>query len=300
MKALILGSNGFIGHHLVNFYLKKNYEVYGCDLVEVSNKSYQYFKTSLLSNDIDLLFNGIEYDICINASGSGNVGYSIAQPLSDFESNVSAVSNVLNAIQKFSPACKYVHISSAAVYGNPKTLPIKETDETNPLSPYGWHKLMSETLCKEYNSVYNLQTAIIRPFSVYGPGLRKQLFWDIFQKTLNNGNSLEMWGTGRESRDFIYIDDLIQVIDLVIENGDFNASIYNAASGIESTIFNVTELLLKYSNKNIDVLYNQHKKAGDPLNWCADISKIRSLGYSHQYEIDNGIEILAKWLDTQN
>jgi len=90
---------------------------------------------------------------------------------------------------KFNNKCKYLHISSAAVYGNPKQLPVKETDNCQPLSPYGWHKWMSELICQEYFRLYNIRSLIVRPFSVYGPGLRKQLFWDLYGKAFGKNSS---------------------------------------------------------------------------------------------------------------
>ena len=134
MNVLILGSQGFIGNSLVKHCLAKGYKVTGCDLVEINVLDYNYHKVSVLSSDFDALFGEEKFDVCINASGSGNVSYSMLHPLSDFEYNAAAVVKVLDCIRKYQPSCKYLHISSAAVYGNPKKLPILETDLAEPLS----------------------------------------------------------------------------------------------------------------------------------------------------------------------
>src|ERR1700757_1974292 len=165
MKIVILGSHGFIGSHLVDFFMFRGDTITGCDLVEDAATGYSYQKISILSPDFDTLFSKQQFDVCINASGSGNVAYSLANPISDFEANAFSVVKVLDTIRKYQPFCKYVHISSAAVYGNPVSLPIKESDTLAPLSPYGYHKLISEQLCKEYHHLYNLPVTIIRPFS---------------------------------------------------------------------------------------------------------------------------------------
>lgn len=300
MKILILGSRGFIGQYLINFYLSKEYDVFGCDLTDFKSLKYTYFKVSLLSNDINVIFENQTFDICINASGSGDVGYSVRQPLSDFNSNVVTVVNILESIRRLSPNCKYVHISSAAVYGNPKKLPIKEESETKPLSPYGWHKLISETICQEYFSLYGLKIAIIRPFSVYGPGLKKQIFWDLFVKISKSEPKVELWGNGQESRDFIYIDDLVSLIHFVIKKGSFETDIYNAAAGIESTVSYIAQLLLNTLENKSKIYFNNNFKIGDPLNWCADISKVKKIGFENQFSVEDGVLLVAKWLKTQH
>ena len=111
--------------------------------------SYTYYKISRLPGQFEDIFIEEKYDACINASGSGNVNHSVMHPLEDFELNTFDTARILDAIRKHNKACKYLHISSAAVYGNPAHLPVNEEMACKPLSPYGWHKLMAEQLCKE-------------------------------------------------------------------------------------------------------------------------------------------------------
>src|SRR5688572_8068708 len=126
-KVLVLGSEGFIGKYLTQFFQAKQYNVYGCDLFETSSTSgYNYLKVSRLSPEWDEIFSENKYDVCINAAGSGNVPYSMSHPLIDFEANSLDTIRILEAIRKFNKVCKYLHISSAAVYGNPEQLPIVE------------------------------------------------------------------------------------------------------------------------------------------------------------------------------
>ena len=293
MKLLILGSQGFIGSYIVKHLCEHGDTIYGCDLVEFNSNVYHYSKLSVLSSDFEQLFMSNSFDVCINASGSGNVGYSIENPLSDFEANSLAVFKILDCIKKHQPTCKYLHISSAAVYGNPIKLPICENDETNPLSPYGFHKLMSETICKEFHQLFGISIAIIRPFSVYGNGLKKQLLWDICQK-LEVNNRIDLYGTGRESRDFIHINDLVQIIDLIIKKTTFKCEVFNVANGEETTINNLATIFGNYYPEK-EICFLGKTKIGDPLNWKADINKIISLGYTPKVKLSEGVEKYITW-----
>jgi UDP-glucose 4-epimerase len=301
MKILILGSEGFIGHNLVQYFLNGNASVYGCDLFEVPSNAYNYRKISRLSPELDEVFATASFDVCINAAGSGNVNYSMTHPFSDFEANSLDTIRVLECIRRLQPVCRYVHISSAAVYGNPEKLPVKEQDRKSPLSPYGWNKLISEMLCSEYSSIYKLKTISVRPFSVYGPGLRKQLFWDLFRKINSlKENKIELWGTGNESRDFIFIDDLVSCIGMLIDNAEMAGEVYNIASGNETTIREIGTLFCRSIIPRIEIEFNQKVREGDPLNWKADISKIEEIGFKPRVTVNEGINKLVQWILSQN
>jgi UDP-glucose 4-epimerase len=294
MKILVLGSHGFIGGNLVTSFISKGHSVTGCDLVEDVAVGYTYQKTSILSPDFDTLFSNTAFDVCINASGSGNVGYSMSHPISDFEANAYSVAKVLDTIRKYKPDCKYIHISSAAVYGNPVSLPIKEQDVLAPLSPYGYHKLISEQICKEYHHVYNLPVTIIRPFSIYGNGLKKQLLWDICTK-LKKSDTISLYGTGKESRDFIHITEVINLINLIIEKGVFKCDIYNAATGIETTVQQIASIFENHFGSNKKILFSGEVKEGDPLNWRADINNALTIGFIPSGNIESCIIDYIKW-----
>jgi len=300
LKILILGSEGFIGSHCVSHFLESNHNVFGVDLFEQPSMQYTYRKVSRLSFEIENIISENDFDLIINASGSGNVGLSMNHPLIDFESNCLDLIKVLDAIRKFKPQTKFIHLSSAAVYGNPKDLPIKETDELKPLSAYGWHKLISENLCTEYVQLYGLNISILRPFSVYGKGLKKQIFWDVYKKLSENNISLELMGTGKESRDFIYIDDLVNVIELVALNSPMIGDVYNVASGNETTIEKAIHIFIKNLDFKTELSFNNQVRKGDPLNWCADISKLRSIGFGSPILIEEGLADLSTWFKNLN
>lgn len=294
MKILVLGSEGFIGSHLVASFIDSGHTVTGCDLLEASVSKYQYQKMSILSSDFDTLFSNGAFDVCVNASGSGNVAYSMIHPIFDFEANTYAVAKVLDAIKKHQPSCRYVHISSAAVYGNPQQLPIRENDSLSPMSAYGYHKLMSEQLCKEYTHLYNIPVAIIRPFSVYGKGLRKQLLWDVCAK-LANSNDIKLYGTGNESRDFIHISDMVALINIIIEKCSFKCNIYNAAAGTETTIREVANMFENYHKGSKKISFSGEEKKGDPINWRASVDNAASLGFVPKANMEKEVTDYIEW-----
>jgi UDP-glucose 4-epimerase len=294
-KILIIGSEGFIGRHCVTYYLNAGWDVYGCDLVAYSFRPYNYMQVSRLNPGFEDAFKNIQYAACINAAGNGSVPVSIEHPLSDFDANCSDVIRLLELIRKKNKDCRYLHISSAAVYGNPLELPVQENAALVPLSPYGWHKYISEMICREYATLYGIAIAIVRPFSIFGPGLYKQFFWDLHQKC-KLSKTPALWGTGAESRDFIYIHDLIKALDIVLLKSPMNADVYNIANGIETTVAEASKLFIKYFGEDIDIRFNKQVRQGDPQNWQANISRITTLGYENEFSFESGIKETVKWL----
>lgn len=296
MKILIIGSEGFIGSHVVDYFLSEKWEVHGIDLKEIPHCEYNYKKILPQTINYESIFSNVKPDVCLFASGSASVNFSIQDPLSDLEANFLQVFRILNMLKMYSPDCKFINISSAAVYGNPDSLPIKENFNIKPLSPYGWHKYYSELACKEYSSLYSIKTCSLRPFSVYGPRQNKLLFWDIYKKTLKCSEKIELFGSGCETRDFIYISDLINAIDLIIKNAPMQGECYNVASGEENSIASVAGLLLHELNYRGELVFSHMEKEGDPNNWVADITNLKEIGFSPSININGGLILYVLWL----
>lgn len=296
MNILIIGSEGFIGSHLVKHFNSKGYKVYGCDLVEKRTAFFTYIQIEKSVLQWRNIFSQVEFDFCINAAGNGNVNYSVQNPFEDFQSNTLDTIEILDAIRKYRPECRYLHISSAAVYGNPVSLPVSESAVCHPVSPYGWHKYMAENICREYSEIFHLPVCMVRPFSIYGPGLRKQLFWDLYQKYLEQSGNIELWGDGSESRDFIYIDDVVDCFDLLLQKASMQGEVYNIASGNETRIKDAVEAFFSKLKAKPLIAFNQQVRKGDPLNWRADISKIKELGFTPSVDFESGLTSVARWL----
>jgi dTDP-glucose 4,6-dehydratase/UDP-glucose 4-epimerase len=297
-SVFILGSEGFIGSNLVKHFSDAGYDVAGCDLFETSfYGGYQYYKVTRLSPEWEEIFSPAGFDFCINAAGSGSVPYSMTHPVSDFEANTLDTIRILDVIRRLDPGCRYIHLSSAAVYGNPKKLPVNENDALSPLSPYGFHKLMAEQVCKEYYEVYNIGTAIVRPFSVYGEGLRKQLLWDVCSK-LKKEKAIRLFGTGNESRDFLHVKDLAVLLQVIAEQSAFKADVYNAASGIESSLHSIARLFEEHYNGSGKITFSGEARPGDPINWRADISRTQALGFKPSIVLKQGLPQYIHWFQS--
>lgn len=293
MKILVVGSKGFIGSHCVDFF-SKEHEVWGCDVV-IDYNTPNYLFIESIDSDFQDIFLRQKYDVCINCSGAASVPFSLERPFHDFQLNALNVYKILESIRRFNSECKYINLSSAAVYGNPEKIPIQESFRLAPVSPYGVHKYLAEQICKEFTDFWRLQTCCIRIFSAYGPRLKKQLLWDIYKKAQKDGD-LELFGTGDESRDFIYVTDVVSIINRAILYSDFNCDILNAANGEQITISHISKLMIEAMGISKKVVFNQITRKGDPLNWEADIQKIVSIGYSPKVDIAAGIKKYVLWL----
>jgi UDP-glucose 4-epimerase len=299
MRVIIIGSKGFIGHTLLNYFQGRGYEVWGADVIVDYVNSESYYLIDASNSDYNSVFQNSGYDVCINCSGAASVPDSLENPLRDYYLNTVNVYKILTAIKKFQPSCKFINLSSAAVYGNPKQLPVKEDTIPGPLSPYGNHKLQSEQICREFYDFYKIQTCSLRIFSVYGVGLQKQIFWDLYNKA-KTGIPFKLYGTGIESRDFINVLDLVRTIEIVYEFSSFRAEVINIANGEEIRIKDAVSIFLGFFGHEVSFSYSGESRKGDPINWLADIGKLKSWGYKPSIDIKTGLQKYFDWINAGN
>lgn len=292
MRVLIIGAKGFIGGHLVAT-MAERCELHTADIV--GEPTDRHWLISSQAPDFHSLLNMLLPDVVVNCSGAANVGLSFQDPHADFQLNTGLVHSLLEAIRTRSPSTRLINLSSAAIYGNPQAIPVAETAPHAPISPYGWHKLAAENLCREYTQCFDVRTLSLRPFSVFGPHLRKQLFWDIFQKS-RRSNQIVCPGTGNETRDFIFAKDMAESIAMCIEHAEFDGQAINVANGEGITIRHAAETLLAAVEWPGELTFSGVVRDGDPLYWTADISRLKALGFSPAYRFESGISELAKWL----
>ena len=297
MIVLITGSNGFIGRAISLRMQKENYIVYewSREGLFLNNSKIQSFAIEK-PEDAEKVLLIAKPDIVMHCAGSADVNYSVQHPYEDLSSNYITTHNILFAMKKTGVTSRFVLFSSAAVYGNPVKLPMSEEEPIHPLSPYALHKRAAEEVCLYMNKNYHIDVKILRLFSVYGPGLKKQIFWDMHHKVKESGR-LNLMGSGEESRDYIYIDDLVEATILVAldEGRDI---IYNIANGEETTIYKAAMTFAKYMKIPQElVTFSGRRREGDPINWGADITKLKMLGYKRKYSFEDGVGKYVDWLD---
>jgi UDP-glucose 4-epimerase len=295
---LITGVSGFIGSQAAKYFKTKGLKVVGVDqkslpqaLVDIVDR---YEQIKLPDERLKELLDEEKPDFCLHCAGGASVAVSVAHPEEDFRSHVPVTYGLLNGLRLKAPDCKTIYISSAAVYGNPKSLPVKEDSTLEPISPYGYHKMNCELICRQFNYLYRLKVCSVRIFSAYGAGLSKQLLWDIFQKA-RISKSLKLYGTGDETRDFIHVSDIVKAFEVIFARGDFDASAYNLASGTQISIRKVAQLMLDGMNIDIPIVFNGYVRAGDPKNWEADTRRLRGLGFRPSIDFSFGVERYVNW-----
>jgi UDP-glucose 4-epimerase len=296
--VLITGVAGFLGRYVAQHFTGLDWTVIGIDSAPPENASISrlaaYYSLKLPDDAIGKILREHAPDVCIHCAGRASVPLSVADPSADYYANVVLTFEVLEALRKHAPACKFIFVSSAAVYGNPRSLPVNEDAPVAPISPYGFHKLQGELLCKEFAGVYGLQTASMRIFSAYGPGLRRQVLWDICRKVITN-QSLMLQGTGHESRDFIHALDIARAAYLVATRAPMGGDVFNLASGTEVTIQDLARQILEALGADCALQFDGVVPPGTPLNWCADMSKLHSLGFEVSVPFKQGVETFAQW-----
>jgi UDP-glucose 4-epimerase len=290
-KCLITGISGFLAGYIAEQFKQKGYEIVGIhhSIQKAQNRADRYYRIHLPHEDIYDVIKLEKPDIIVHAAGTASVPYSMDYPYIDFSISVPATAIVLDAIRQKSPETRFIFLSSAAVYGNPAQLPIKEDHSVNPISPYGYHKLMGELLCNEYRAVYGLDTKIARIFSAYGAGLDKQVIFDLMMKFLREEGPVRLYGTGKESRDFIHAKDVARAIR-AIDQAPIPHHIFNVASGNEITIAELAKAIKHKCGSSKDFEFNNKTEPGKPNNWVADIQLLDKIGGAPEITLSEGLE----------
>ncbi|WP_218081024.1 NAD-dependent epimerase/dehydratase family protein [Anthocerotibacter panamensis] len=302
---LITGGSGFLGSQLALRCIASGYRIIGIDRRPPAQPELwsKFTVQPVIEVDWGSFLQGEVLKTCFHLAASASVPLSVQNPYTDFQSLLPGTASLLSYIIRSQKACHLVLFSSAAVYGNPQMLPVEESAQAQPLSPYGVHKYLAEQLLQSYSAIYGITGSILRIFSAYGAGLRRQLFWDILHKywaALATGTpQIELFGTGQESRDFIHSQDVAQAALLVGEHPRLGqVQIVNVANGCEVTIAEAVAALLASATLPVQVKFTGQARVGDPSRWVADVRCLQALGYEPQITLKSGLVEYFRWVQS--
>lgn len=262
MRIVVTGGAGFIGSHLVDRLIKEGHAVQVIDNLYTGNKDFVNPKAEFVELDIrsSELYSTLELfkpDYIFHQAAQTEVTTSMNNPMLDCDINLMGLINLLNVSVKLDIK-KFLMPSSAAVYGNLTTLPLDETMTGNPSSFYGLTKLTAEHYLRIYHESYGLQYICYRYSNVFGPrqgnGGEGGVI-SIFSKAISQDDSIVIYGDGEQTRDFIYIDDVVEANILGMQS-QFNG-IYNVSTNIPSSINLLVDEFRSISHKDIDIVYEK-------------------------------------------
>lgn len=309
--VLVTGGAGFVGSHIVDRLVNEGARINVLDNLSsgrrdnLTTKNVKFVHgdirnehlVDLMVKESDAVFHLAEYIPNTSSYGSGHViKYSVENPLIDFDVSCLGSLIVLDKCRKYDKPI--VFSSSAAVYGENKDASVSEESPTIPSSPYGASKLCAETYMELYSRLYNLPVTILRFCNLYGPRQRKYLVYDILLKLMKNPKKLEILGTGLEERDFIYVDDAVSAVLLASEKPKSDGVVFNVGTGASTSTKRVVEAILKILGTQPDVVFTQASWKGDIRKLGANVDKIRRLGFSSKFSLEDGLRATIDWFNT--
>jgi UDP-glucose 4-epimerase len=300
MKIAILGASGFIGRHLTSKFAKDGHEVFcfGRELaleeVFEGAKHIRFDLAEISSESKTVLLN---CDVVVHLVSTTNPGNSVLSPRTDVSDNILGSLDLFE-ILRGNPKCKLIFASSGgAVYGLPKTLPISEAHENNPVSPYGVSKLAIEKFLFSYLAQHGLDYTILRLSNPYGPGqlnLRGQGLIPTIIECGLTGQPVTIWGDGTSERDYLFIDDAVDAFSRAVTYKG-SERVFNVGSGVGTSILNLVSEIECLLNLPIKLNFEQ-RRASDPLVNILDVSLAKEvLGWVPSTSIGDGLQKTVEW-----
>jgi len=310
MNLLVTGAAGFIGSHVCERLIKKGNHVIGLDnfdnfyprkikefnLTDLNqSKSFQFYEADIRdSAALQTIFASNKINVVIHLAAKAGVRPSIDSITEYYDVNINGTVALLESM-RINEVTKMLFASSSSVYGNNTKVPFSENDSVDtPISPYASTKKSGELLCHVYSHLYNFDITCLRFFTVYGPRQRPDLAIHKFTKLIDEGNPIPFYGDGSTSRDYTYIDDIVDGINCALDHLD-KYRIYNLG---ESQVINL-KLLVETIENTLDkkaTMKQYPLQQGDVNKTYADISKARyEIGYAPKVDFKTGIKKFAAW-----
>jgi UDP-glucuronate decarboxylase len=321
MRVLVTGGYGFIGSFVAETFFKEGHDIYIIDNLSSGNKenvpfNHKFYQLNVDDPKCEDIFKSNGFDVVIHLAAQVNVATSMENPYLDSQSNVLGLANILQLSKKYGVK-KVVFASSAAVYGQNKEIPLTEKSVCNPLSPYGMNKLVGELYCKKWTEVFGLDTLCFRFSNVYGPKQGTVGEGGVISIFINNvlqGKSLEVFGDGEQTRDFIFVGDVANAIYRGVEYEQ--SGIYNLSTNTETSVNEFIHSLeslaevkgVLYKDQKLgDIKYSRldNTRLKKDLDWVPLHNFQDGLGITYEWFKENAVKkkstnlfpIKSKWLD---
>lgn len=296
MKVLVTGGCGFIGSNLANCLANLDYETHVMDIsgspaVPLPGQVEIHEGSITDKEALEEAMSGCE--IVFHEAAQISVADSINNPKKTQEINADGTRNILEECRE-QGVKKLVLASSAAVYGDEPGLPKRETDKLKPTSPYGESKLQNELDAKRYFEEYELETVCLRYFNVYGPGQSPNSpYSGVISRFLDcaiNNIPPTIYGNGNQTRDFVFVEDVVQANVLAAEGKELGGQVFNVASGKETSLMDLWRTIKSISGCRLEPKF-EPRREGDIWHSVASIEKAKErLGYQPKISLEEGLK----------
>jgi len=296
MKVLVTGGAGFIGSHIVDRLVQEGHEVVVLDNLSTGkrrnlNRAARFYKTDIQSWRLERVFRNERPNVVMHLAAQMDVRKSVEDPVFDAQVNVLGTLNILQQTVKHGVRKVVFSSSGGAIYGEQDVFPAPESHATKPLSPYGLSKLCGEQYLSYYERVGGVQVVNLRYANVYGPRQDPEgeagVVAIFIQKLLNNEQPV-INGNGRQTRDFVFVEDVVEANLAVM--GQETAGTYNVGTGVETSINDLFRILVQHTGSTCKELHGPAKK-GEQARSVIDASRLRhELSWEPRMSLSDGLK----------
>jgi UDP-glucose 4-epimerase len=301
-RAVVLGGAGFMGQYVIEALLRRGSEVLvvGGRRDEPSTTDVQVVPGELDDLPIADIVGEGAWDSVFHLAGPADVPRSVEAPVEDLSATTVTTVRMLDALRRLAKPPAFLYVSSAAVYGDAQELPIMEDHGLRPVSPYGASRLATEHYVRQCSGLFGMRTLSVRPFSVYGPGQRKQVVFDLLRRSFASGDRLHVNGPADVSRDFVYVGDVAEALVALMSRAGGRGEAYNLASGRETTLRELAETIVEVTGSGKRLEFEKALRIGDPRRWVGDTGRAAALGVKLTTSLRDGLGKTAKWLKVEH